>query len=246
MINSPLIDPESKLKELKDKYSELQKDLRQFEEMNNIPNNNLISQLEPYKRLKHSINSNFDFIKNKIDELNNYLDDETQIYPTKIIKDIKESLKKIDLNKLNNQKEAFQNTAEIIDKKFSKYINSYEENSYTKESSEKKSQEFKMIDIPSNEELLRKRTDELLNIKNISAQVAEISTAMGIEINEQGKKMETIEKYIDKSEDNTKKAYKEALETEIIVNKSKKRLYCLAFFIIILISIIVYLIMKIF
>ena len=246
MINSPLIDPESKLKELKDKYSELQKDLRQFEEMNNIPNNNLISQLEPYKRLKHSINSNFDFIKNKIDELNNYLDDETQIYPTKIIKDIKESLKKIDLNKLNNQKEAFHNTAEIIDKKFSKYINSYEENSYTKESSEKKSQEFKMIDIPSNEELLRKRTDELLNIKNISAQVAEISTAMGIEINEQGKKMETIEKYIDKSEDNTKKAYKEALETEIIVNKSKKRLYCLALFIIILISIIVYLIMKIF
>ena len=49
-----------------------------------------------------------------------------------------------------------------------------------------------------------------------------------------------------KVEENTKKAYKEALETEIIVNKSKKKLYCLAFLIILLISLIIYLISKIF
>ena len=52
---------------------------------------------------------------------------------------------------------------------------------------------------------------------------------MGIEINEQGKKLDSIENNIDETEENTKKAYKEALETEIIMNKSKKKLYCMAF-----------------
>ena len=83
--------------------------------------------------------------------------------------------------------------------------------------------------------MLRKRTDDLIEIKSISAQVAEMSTKMGIEINEQGKKLDTIESNIDRTEENAKKAYKEALETEVIVNKSKKKLYCLAILIILLI-----------
>ena len=56
-----------------------------------------------------------------------------------------------------------------------------------------------MIEISNNEELLKKRTNELLEIKHISSQVAEISTSMGIEINEQGKKLDTIESNIDKN-----------------------------------------------
>ena len=125
-----------------------------------------------------------------------------------------------------------------------KYINIEEEK--RKEKEYEKSQGLKMIEISNNEELLQKRTNELLEIKNISSQVAEISTSMGIEINEQGKKLDTIESNIDRTEENTKKAYKEALETEVIVNKSKKKLYCLAFLIILLIFLIIYLVTKIF
>ena len=93
-----------------------------------------------------------------------------------------------------------------------------------------KEQGLKIKEFSNNEEMLRKRTDDLIEIKSISAQVAEMSTKMGIEINEQGKKLDSIENNIDETEENTKKAYKEALETEIIMNKSKKKLYCMAFF----------------
>ena len=58
--------------------------------------------------------------------------------------------------------------------------------------------------------------------------------------------MDSIENNIDETEENTKKAYKEALETEIIMNKSKKKLYCMAFFLILLIAIIVFVCTKIF
>ena len=94
--------------------------------------------------------------------------------------------------------------------------------------------------------MLQRRTNELIDIKNISAQVAEMSTSLGIEINEQGKKLDTIESNVERTEENTKKAYKEALETEIIVNKSKKKLYCLAFLIILLICLVIYIVTKIF
>ena len=105
---------------------------------------------------------------------------------------------------------------------------------------------LKIKEFSNNEEMLRKRTDDLIEIKSISAQVAEMSTKMGIEINEQGKKLDSIENNIDETEENTKKAYKEALETEIIMNKSKKKLYCMAFFLILLIAIIVFVCTKIF
>ena len=125
-----------------------------------------------------------------------------------------------------------------------RYINIEEEK--RKEKENEKEEGLKIIEFSNNEEMLQKRTNELLDIKNISSQVAEMSTSMGIEINEQGKKLDTIESNIERTEENTKKAYKEALETEIIVNKSKKKLYCLAFLIILLISLIIYLISKIF
>ena len=125
-----------------------------------------------------------------------------------------------------------------------KYIKIEEEKNIEREN--EKAQGLKIIDYSNNEEMLRRRTNELLDIKNISAQVAEMTTSMGIEINEQGKKLDSIESNIDRTEENTKKAYKEALETEVIVNKSKKKLYCLAFLIILLICLIIYIITKIF
>ena len=247
MLNSPLIevDAQRKINEIQEKYLELKKGIGQLDEIADIPDNKLFSELEVYKRLKHLLKNDFDFLEQVIDEFNNNLEDDSQTYySTKTRKEIKEVLKKIDMNKLKNQKDEYKKLVEKIDKRMYKYINIEEEK--RKESENQKEQGLKIIDLSNNEEKLRKRTNELLDIKNLSAQVAEMSTSMGIEINEQGKKLDTIESNIERTEENTKKAYKEALETEVIVNKSKKKLYCLAFFIILLISFIIYIIDKIF
>ena len=247
MLNSPLIeiDAQRKINEIQEKFLELKKGLNLLNEISSQPDNKLISELDGYKRLKHTLKNDFEFLDQVIDEFNSNLEDDSQTYySTKTRKEIKAVLNKIDLNKLKEQNEEYKNMVEKIDKRMYKYINIEEEK--RKEKENEKSQGLKMIEISNNEELLQKRTNELLEIKNISSQVAEISTSMGIEINEQGKKLDTIESNIDRTEENTKKAYKEALETEVIVNKSKKKLYCLAFLIILLIFLIIYLVTKIF
>ena len=247
MLNSPLIevDAQRKINEIQEKYLELKKGLNQLNEISSLPENKLISELDGYKRLKYTLKNNFYFLDQVIDEFNNNLEDDNQTYySTKTRKDIKEVLSKIDMNKLKSQNEEYKKIVDKIDKRMHKYIDIEEQKRIEKEN--EKAQGLVMKEISNNEEMLQKRTEELLEIKNISAQVAEMSTSMGIVINEQGKKLDTIESNVERTEENTKKAYKEALETEIIVNKSKKKLYCLAFFIILLISLIIYLITKIF
>ena len=247
MLNSPLIevDAQRKINEIQEKYLELKKGLNQLNEISSIPENKLLSELDGYKRLKYTLKNDFDFLDNVIDEFTNNLEDDSQIYySTKTRKEIKELLSKIDMNKLKNQNEEYKKIVEKIDKRMKKYIDIEEQKREEKEN--ERAQGLKMIDISNNEEMLQKRTNELLDIKNISAQVAEMSTSMGIEINEQGKKLDTIESNIELTEENTKKAYKEALETEVIVNKSKKKLYCLACLIILFICLIIFLITKIF
>ena len=247
MLNSPLIevDAQRKVNEIQEKYIELKKGLSKLNNISDIPDNKLISELEGYKRLKHQLKTDFDFLEQVIDEFNYNLEDESQTYySTKTRKEIKDVLAKIDMDKLKSQKEEYRSIVEKIDKKMYKYINIEEEKRQEKEN--EKAQGLKIFDLSNNEELLRKRTNDLLDIKNLSSQVAEMSTEMGIQINEQGKMLDSIESNIETTEENTKKAYKEALETEVIVNKSKKKLYCLAFLIIIFISLIIYLITKIF
>ena len=247
MLNSPLIevDAQRKINEIQEKYLELKKGLNQLNEISSLPENKLISELDGYKRLKYTLKNNFYFLDQVIDEFNNNLEDDNQTYySTKTRKDIKEVLSKIDMNKLKSQNEEYKKIVDKIDKRMHKYIDIEEQKRIEKEN--EKDQGLVMKEISNNEEMLQKRTEELLEIKNISAQVAEMSTSMGIVINEQGKKLDTIESNVERTEENTKKAYKEALETEIIVNKSKKKLYCLAFLIILLISLIIYLITKIF
>ena len=243
MLNSPLIeiDAQRKINEIQEKYLELKKGLNKLNEISSMPENKLISELDGYKRLKYTLKNNFDFLDKVIDEFNSNLEDDNETYySTKTRKEIKEILNKIDMNKLKNQNEEYKKIIEKIDKRMRKYIDFEEQKRIENEN--QKEQGLKIIDLTNNEEMLKKRTNELLDIKNISAQVAEISTSMGIEINEQGKKLDSIESNIERTEENTKKAYKEALETEIIVNKSKKKLYCLA----ILIILLIYLISKIF
>ena len=247
MLNAPLIelDAQRKISEIQEKYLELKKGMDKLTEMNNQQDNKLISELEAYKRLKQLLKTNFDFLDEAIDEFNNNLDDDNQnYYSTKTRKEIKELLSKIDMNKLRAQKEEYKKLIEKIDKRMNRYI-TYEEQQKAEKENEK-AQGLKITELSNNDEMLQKRTNDLIEIKSISAQVAEMSNKMSIEINEQGKKLDSIENNIDDTEENTKKAYKEALETEIIMNKSKKKLYCLALMIILLISLIVYIITRLF
>ena len=247
MLNSPLIevDAKRKINEIQEKYIEIKKGMDKLTEINNAQDNKLISELEGYKRLKQLLKKDFDFLDEVIEEFNNNLEEDNQTYySTKTQKEIKDVLNKIDMNKLRTQKEEYKKIIDKIDKRMYRYI-SYEEQQKTEKENEKE-QGLKIKEFSNNEEMLRKRTDDLIEIKSISAQVAEMSTKMGIEINEQGKKLDSIENNIDETEENTKKAYKEALETEIIMNKSKKKLYCLALMIIFLLVLIVYIITKIF
>ena len=247
MLNSPLIevDAQRKINEIQEKYIEIKKGMDKINEINNQPDNKLMSEFEGYKRLKQLLKKDFDFLDEVIEEFNNNLDDDSQAYySTKLRKEIKEVLNKIDMNKLKKQKEEYKNIIEKIDKKMYRYI-SYEEQKKAEMENDKE-QGLKIREYSNNDEMLQKRTNELIEIKNISAQVAEMSTTIGLEINEQGKKLDSIENNVDETEENTKKAYKEALDTEIIMNKSKKKLYCLAFFLILLISLIVFIFTRIF
>ena len=247
MLNAPLIelDAQRKISEIQEKYLELKKGMDKLTEMNNQQDNKLISELEAYKRLKQLLKTNFDFLDEAIDEFNNNLEDDNQnYYSSKTRKEIKELLSKIDMNKLRAQKEEYKKLIEKIDKRMNRYI-TYEEQQKAEKESEK-AQGLKIMELSNNDEMLQKRTNDLIEIKSISAQVAEMSNKMSIEINEQGKKLDSIENNVDDTEENTKKAYKEALDTEIMMNKSKKKLYCLALMIIFLLVLIVYIITKIF
>jgi len=246
MLNSPLIevDAQRKVNEIQEKYIEIKKGMDKLNELNNQPDNKVLSELEGYKRLKQLLKKDFDFLDEVIEEFNNNLDGENDIYSTKLTKQIKETLKKIDMKKLRKQKEDYKNIIEKIDRRMYRYI-SYEEEKKAEMENDKE-QGLKMREFSNNDEMLQKRTNDLIEIKNISAQVAEMSTTIGIEINEQGKKLDSIENNIDETEENTKKAYKEALETEVIMNKSKKKLYCLAALMVLLIGFIVFIFTKIF
>ena len=246
MLNSPLIevDAQRKINEIQEKYIEIKKGMDKLNELNNQPDNKVLSELEGYKRLKQLLKKDFDFLDEVIEEFNNNLDGENDIYSTKLTKQIKETLKKIDMKKLRKQKEDYKNIIEKIDRRMYRYI-SYEEEKKAEMENDKE-QGLKMREFSNNDEMLQKRTNDLIEIKNISAQVAEMSTTIGIEINEQGKKLDSIENNIDETEENTKKAYKEALETEVIMNKSKKKLYCLAALMVLLIGFIVFIFTKIF
>ena len=246
MLNSPLIevDAQRKINEIQEKYIEIKKGMDKLNEMNNQPDNKLISELEGYKRLKQLLKKDFDFLDEVIEEFNNNLDGENDIYSTKLRKEIKDILKKIDMKKLKKQKEDYKNIIEKIDRKMYRYI-SYEEQKKAEMENDKE-QGIKIKEFSNNDELLQRRTNDLIEIKSISAQVAEMSTTIGLEINEQGKKLDSIENNVDETEENTKKAYKEALETEIIMNKSKKKLYCLAALMILLVGFIVFIFTRLF
>ena len=136
MLNSPLIevDAQRKINEIQEKYLELKKGLNKMNEISNIPDHKLINEINGYKRLKNILKNDFTFLDQVIDEFNNNLEDDSQIYySTKTRKEIKEVLNKIDMNKLKKQKEEYNNIVEDIDKRMYKYIKIEEEKNIEKE-----------------------------------------------------------------------------------------------------------------
>ena len=82
---------------------QLKKGMDKLIEINNQPDNTLISELEGYKRLKQLLKKNFDFLDEVINEFNNNLDDDNQnYYSTKTRKEIRDLLNKIDMVINNN------------------------------------------------------------------------------------------------------------------------------------------------
>ena len=98
----------------------------------------------------------------------------------------------------------------------------------------------------SNDEVLKKRTEELEKVKQISSQVASITDKMKMKIDEQGIMLNDIEGNIQNVEDNAEKGLKEIKKTEFKSKKKKKRLYKLWIVILILLLIIVFYCYKIF
>ena len=120
MLNAPLIelDAQRKISEIQEKYLQLKKGMEKLIEINNQPDNKLISELEGYKRLKQLLKKNFDFLDEVINEFNNNLDDDNQnYYSTKTRKEIRDLLNKIDMNKIRTQKEEYKKIIEKVDKR---------------------------------------------------------------------------------------------------------------------------------
>ena len=249
MLNIPLIevDAQRKIIEVQEKYKEIKKDFNKLEEIDDNEDNNLLNLFDEYKRVKFKLKENFSFLLNVIEEFNTNLDndDSQTYYSSKTKKEITDVLKKINIDKFKQKKEEYNKLIEKIDQRMGKYLKYIDEQKKNEESTEIEPG-LKMLEISNNAEILKKRTQDLLEVKNVSAQVAQMSTDMSLKINEQGKKLDSIESNIDTTEQNTNKAYKEALETEIIVRKSKTRLYILGICIIVLIALIIFIVTKIF
>ena len=125
------------------------------------------------------------------------------------------------------------------------YSNEINEKEKEKSSYRKYNDNFQMK-YENNEEIMKKRSEELEKVKKISSQVASITNDMQMKINEQGIMLDDIENNITNFQDNTQKAHKEITKTEFKSKKKKKNLFKLWCFILILFLIIIFYIYIIF
>ena len=93
-------------------------------------------------------------------------------------------------------------------------------------------------------ELMRRRTEQIEQVKKITNDVALLSNDIKLDTFAQGEKMNEIEGNIMKMHSNVTKAEKETFDTEILTRKSKKGLYVLGGVMLSLIVLIVYFISK--
>lgn len=107
--------------------------------------------------------------------------------------------------------------------------------------------ESKLIvqDLMDNSEYLRKRQEELEDIKKISSQVKEITSVMKTEVAKQGSDLKSIEENVIESKDNIIKAEFEISEAEKISRKTNRKVCCLFLIICFLVSSIISIILVV-
>ena len=93
-------------------------------------------------------------------------------------------------------------------------------------------------------ELMRRRTEQIEQVKKITTDVALLSNDIKLDTFAQGEKMNEIEGNIMKMHSNVTKAEKETFDTEILTRKNKKGLYILVGIMLSLIILIIYFISK--
>ena len=150
----------------------------------------------------------------------------------------------IDKKKLSEKKKEYNQIINQLDSRLSISVPLFSNDNEHLNNNNLDSQ-FKVKEYYSNGEILKKRTEELINVKIISSQVASITNDIKMEINEQGIMLNDIEGNIQNVEENVEKGFKEIKKTEFKSKKKKKSLQKLWIFIFILILIICLYIYKI-
>ncbi len=150
----------------------------------------------------------------------------------------------IDKKKLSEKKKEYNQIINQLDSRLSISVPLFSNDNEHLNNNNLDSQ-FKVKEYYSNGEILKKRTEELINVKIISSQVASITNDIKMEINEQGIMLNDIEENIRNVDENTNKGLNEIKQIEEVNRKSKKYLYFMCIIIIVLLFLIIYLGYKI-
>ena len=248
MLETPLLTSDassaSEIKEIQDKYYQLKKDLNSLNKLSGLPDLQIYKHIGEFSKLKFSIKQNFEFLSKKIKKIRSELekgenDAESRRNAEKVAS-IDEG------GKLRSMNEGFKKVVEEMDKRFMRYAELSPQNPSEKSETDALESQIKMTQYSNNEKYMSQRTETLEQVKKISSQVAMLSSDMKMEVDNQSSMVNSIENNTGIAEQNTKKAYKEALETEIITRRSKRKLYILYIIIFILIILSVYFLIKLF
>ena len=150
----------------------------------------------------------------------------------------------IDKKKLSEKKKEFNQKINQFDSRLSNCVPLFSNDNKHFNNNNLDTQ-FKVKEYYSNGEILKKRTEELVNVKIISSQIASISHDIKMEMNEQGIMLNDIEENIRNVDENTNKGLNEIKQIEEVNRKSKKYLYFMCIVIIVLLFLIIYLGYKI-
>lgn len=137
---------------------------------------------------------------------------------------------------------------EKMDTRFSEFTPLFQNNENSENALDTNENKFQneiiFKELGNNHEFMEKRAKELENVKIISSQVVDISTAIKMETYQQGEIINEVENNLTEMNVNLNKANKEAKETEILLKKSKKTLYFICISIFAIFVLIVFFVLK--
>lgn len=88
-------------------------------------------------------------------------------------------------------------------------------------------QKYEVTQIGNNDQLLKKRGEEIQEVYKTSQKIVETTNAMAQKINDQGAILDDIEGHVMETVDNINKGNKEIVEANEIATGNSKRMYCL-------------------